>query len=56
MQGAMLASCSEALSSLIIDGNGANRIRLPNIATANQIRFVVDAGGNQASEFFVLMI
>ena len=31
-----------------------NRIGFQTSATANQIRFVVDAGGNQASKFFVL--
>ena len=53
-EGAKLQEASGTQVLGLSDGSGANRIGFQTSPNVNQIRFVVDAGGNQASKFFVL--
>ncbi len=53
-EGAKLHATSGTQVFGLSDGSATNRIGFQTSANVNQIRFVVDASGNQASKFFVL--
>ena len=53
-EGAKLQAASGTQVIGLSDGGTANRISFQTTTTANQIMFVVDAGGQQASESFIV--
>ena len=53
-EGAKLQAASGTQVIGLSDGSTANRISFQTTTTANQIMFVVDAGGQQASESFIV--